>query len=387
MKQCRRLLTLFFVWTLICIPAALAGEVPELLHQQVDAQAGSVSYPQLTGMADAVAQQQANAAILDAGQVEERITRLQSLSADSVGLTQTYEALLAGDVLSVAFSAQGALRDSGFTHLWSTVNLDLSTGEPITLADLFMDETAARQAIMDYMDQQVAPTLSAHLEAGQLSPLPDTFAISEVGITFYYDLDRFTTLSGKAGKVTLLYTELQDLLKLGEGTILTRLGAPSALTLDASSVEKIHAAVEAGQLPGIPAVVGESLTDLIARYPLRLDPDYFPGGLFFYPEDDAFRGAYVLTNELMVPDSWEYNIVQGIRSDRANFYGLCTDVTTQEAWRAVLGEPDATVTLGDDDAYAYYLDVGVSDYYNIGNRQLRLHADANGILQSIFITQ
>ena len=63
------------------------------------------------------AQQQANAAILDAGQVEERITRLQSLSADSVGLTQTYEALLAGDVLSVAFSAQGALRDSSFTHL------------------------------------------------------------------------------------------------------------------------------------------------------------------------------------------------------------------------------------------------------------------------------
>ena len=56
-------------------------------------------------------------------EVEARITRLQSLSADSVGLTQTYEALLAGDVLSVAFSAQGALRDSGFTHQWSTVNL------------------------------------------------------------------------------------------------------------------------------------------------------------------------------------------------------------------------------------------------------------------------
>ena len=42
---------------------------------------------------------------------------------------------------------------------------------------------------------------------------------------------------------------------------------------------------------------------------------------------------------------------------------------------------------GEDDAYAYYLDVGASDYYNIGERQLRLHADANGILQSIFVTQ
>lgn len=160
--------------------------------------------------------------ILAAGEVEARITRLQSLSADSVGLTQTYEALLAGDVLSVAFSAQGALRDSGFTHQWSTVNLDLTTGEVITLADLFTDEAAARQAILDYMEQQVAPELSAHLEAGQLAPLPETFALSQVGITFYYDLDRFTTLSGKAGKITLLYTELRDLLKLGEGTVLTR---------------------------------------------------------------------------------------------------------------------------------------------------------------------
>ena len=154
-------------------------EVPSLLHQQVDAAAGSVSYPQVTGMSDAVYQQQANAAILAAGEVEARITRLQSLSADSVGLTQTYEALLAGDVLSVAFSAQGALRDSGFTHQWSTVNLDLTTGEVITLADLFTDEAAARQAILDYMEQQVAPELSAHLEAGQLAPLPETFALSQ----------------------------------------------------------------------------------------------------------------------------------------------------------------------------------------------------------------
>ena len=273
MMKCRQMFAILLMLSLLCIPSALGEEVPSLLHQQVDAAAGSVSYPQVTGMSDAVYQQQANAAILAAGEVEARITRLQSLSADSVGLTQTYEALLAGDVLSVAFSAQGALRDSGFTHQWSTVNLDLTTGEVITLADLFTDEAAARQAILDYMEQQVAPELSAHLEAGQLAPLPETFALSQVGITFYYDLDRFTTLSGKAGKITLLYTELRDLLKLGEGTVLTRLGAEEALTLNAQSAEKIRAAVEAGQIPGIPAVVGEQLTALIERYPLRQAPD------------------------------------------------------------------------------------------------------------------
>lgn len=190
------------------------------------------------------------------------------------------------------------------------------------------------------MEQQVAPELSAHLEAGQLAPLPETFALSQVGITFYYDLDRFTTLSGKAGKITLLYTELRDLLKLGEGTVLTRLGAEEALTLNAQSAEKIRAAVEAGQIPGIPAVVGEQLTALIERYPLRLDPDYFPRGRFFHLEDDAFRGAYVLTDALL--ETWDHSVVQGIRTDRANFYGLCTDVTTQAEWRAVLGDRHAS---------------------------------------------
>lgn len=385
MKKCRQVLALLLMLMLVCVPPAMGEEAPALLHQQVDAAAGSVSYPQLTGMSDAVYQQQANAAILAAGAVDERITRLQSLGADSVGLTQTYEALLAGDVLSVAFSAQGALRDSGFTHQWSTVNLDLTTGEAITLADLFTDEAAAREAIVNYMEQQVAPELSAHLEAGQLAPLPDTFALSQVGLTFYYDLERFTTLSGKAGKVTLLYTELKDLLKLGEGTILTRLGAEQALTLDQESADKIRAAVEAGQIPGIPATVGEQLTAVIERSPMLLDPDYFPGGRFFHLEDDAFRGAYVLTDALL--ETWEHSVVQGIRTDRANFYGLCTDVTTQDAWRAILGQPDASVSINEDDAYAYYLDVGTSDYYNIGENQLRLHADANGTLQSIFVTQ
>ena len=80
-------------------------------------------------------------------------------------------------------------------------------------------------------------------------------------------------------------------------------------------------------------------------------------------------------------------MVQGIRADRANFYGLCVGTTTREQWQAVLGAPDASVTLSEDDAYAMNLADGTSDYYNYGAHQLRLHADAEGVLRSIFITQ
>ncbi len=383
----RSILCLLLTLTLLCVCPALAEEAaePTLLRQQVDAPAGSVSYPQVTGLDDAVIQQQANAAILAAGQVEERISRLQGLTADSIGLTMDYEALLRGNVLSVAFSARGALKDAGFTHVYTVVNLDLTTGETITLADLFQDEAAAREALTEYVDQQVAPELSAHLEAGELTPLPETFGLSAEGITFYYDLSHFTTLGGLAGKVTVLYTELRDHLKLGEGTILTRLGAEDVLELTEDSAERIRAAVEEGQLPGVPAKVGESLKTLIDTYHMLIDPDYYPGGRFFQLEDGAFRGTYLMTDALT--DGWESSVVQGIRADRANFYGLCVGTTTREQWQAVLGAPDASVTLSEDDAYAMNLADGTSDYYNYGAHQLRLHADAEGVLRSIFITQ
>ena len=109
----------------------------------------------------------------------------------------------------------------------------------------------------------MSPELSAHLEVSSLTPLPETFGLSAEGITFYYDLEHFTTLGGLAGKVTLLYDELRDYLKLGEGTVLTRLGAEDVLTLSESSVDAIRTAVEAGRLPGVPAKVGDSLGELI----------------------------------------------------------------------------------------------------------------------------
>ena len=122
----KRLLCFGLMMALLCGACAFAEKTPTpmLLRQQVDTPNGFVSYPQLSDYPDAVVQQQVNTAILAAGEVEERITRLQSLPEDTVGLRQGYEALLHGDVLSVTFSAQGALRDSGCTHEWVTLNLD-----------------------------------------------------------------------------------------------------------------------------------------------------------------------------------------------------------------------------------------------------------------------
>ena len=58
-----------------------------------------------------------------------------------------------------------------------------------------------------------------------------------------------------------------------------------------------------------------------------------------------------------------------------------------DAWRAALGEPEATVVTGPELADSWRIVPGVSDYYTLGNYRLRLHADEEGVLRSVFLMQ
>ena len=156
------------------------------------------------------------------------------------------------------------------------------------------------------------------------------------------------------------------------------------VTLDDTSAEAIRTAVESGQLPGIPVKLGGSVQEAVDTYRLLMDPDLYENGRMIQLEDGAFRGVYLLTDSLT--DSWEHSVIQGIRVDQVNLYGLMTDVTTQADWRSVLGEPDATVEVDDVKAEANRILPGYSDYYNFDGVQLRLHANHEGVLASLFIS-
>ena len=81
------------------------------------------------------------------------------------------------------------------------------------------------------------------------------------------------------------------------------------------------------------------------------------------------------------------SVVQGIRADRLNYYGLCTGNTTIDWWRDVLGIPDNTLTVKEERAESWRIVPGTSDYYTFGDYRLRLHADESGILRSVFLTK
>ncbi|MBE5796470.1 MAG: hypothetical protein E7327_03725 [Clostridiales bacterium] len=352
----------------------------------LDMLGSTLHYPQLTGIADEAVQKAANDAIMTAGQIEKRINRMAALLTSPVKLQVSYAHTLAGNVFSCAILADGAVDTTRATQVWSTVTLDLTTGESIPLDALFTDADAARAHIGEYLTGQVAPEQSAHLAAGNLTPLPESFSVSREGLTLYYPIEQFRTLSDRAGTVTLLWTEMREYLDLSEGSVLCSLGVPETLRLnDALARTHLTDALSAGGFPGVPAVIGQSVKELTDRYAQLTDNELCEAGRMFILEDGAFRGTWLITDALT--DSWDKSTVSIIRTDRLNLHGLCTGTTTMAEWRQALGTPDATVTTGAAQADSWRILPGTSDYYLLGEYRLRLHADESGVLRSVFLMQ
>ena len=384
MKQ--RLLSLLLILTMMLAPAALAEQPgPALVDGGLELSGSSVHYPQLTGMADEVLQQQLNDRILAAGDIENRLTRLALLMQSPVSMQVTYRATMAGDVLSCVFSALGAVTDERATHVWSAVNVDLADGSDIAFDRLFTDEEGLRRDLEECLDYGVGPELSAHLRNSELTPVPEVFGLTETGLTLYYPMEQLSTLSDRAGAVTILWYELREHLRLEDDDILTRIGARDMLGPAPDSGEKIRAAVEAGTLPGVPVTLGGSVQEATDTYRMLTDPDLYQDGRMFALEDAAFRQVWLLTDAL-TEKTWDKSVIKGLRADRFNLWGLYPGLDRQ-AVEAMLGQPDTVLTLDADMADAYRLVPGESLYYNYTGVQLRLHFDAEGLLTSLIITQ
>lgn len=346
----------------------------------------SVSYPVLTGWPDAEIQQQVNDLLLSAGKIEQRLNRMAVLMSSPVSLTVDYTAVLENDVLSVAIRASGALETERATQEWATVNVDLRTGEAITWDDLFIDAQAAQEAISDLIADEVLPEVSAHLGAAELLPLPEVFSLSPYGLTLHYPIRRFETLAQQAGTITVLWSEIDAELNTAPEGILTRLGVMEHMTFPADARSVLTQVLSQGRFPAIPAALGEEMQTLMDTYHLMNDPDVAGSQRVISLEDGAFRGVYLLTDDLQ--DDFAGSVVQEIRAERLMLCGLMTGKTTREAWQAALGTPDHSVTVNQEAAEKRRLVAGQTDYYALwGNATLCLHADEEGILRTVMLMQ
>ena len=368
-------------------PAAMqAGPVEPMIEDgSLELGGSSVHYPRLSGLGDEALEALVNVNMQESLGCVEYLNRLALLISDPTGLTVTYDAEIIGDVFTCVMEAAGAVVNSRPTHVWTAANIDLTDGHALTWDDLFDDPETALEAIGSYLDESVAPELSAHLSAGSLAPLPEAFGLSPYGLTLYYPIEQLSTLGDEAGAVTILWSEIQEHLNLEEGSVLARIGAAENLTFPEDALAKLTEALGEGSLPGIPAVIGQSVQELTDRYGLQIDPDLYEGGRMFLPDDCAFRQVWLLSDALT--GSWEQSVVQGLRADRLNLLGLQTGVTTREDYLAALGEPESTLNVDEDRALNWRIVPGTSDYYTLGDYRLRLHADEEGVLRSVFLTR
>ncbi len=343
---------------------------------------GSVTYPVLEGYGDPSVQEDVNRAIFEKAQVQSHLNTLNSLAAGGWGLNVSYQDALKNGILSVVVSAYGEMPNGRMGQNYTTVNYNLADGKPITVADLFADVEGAFALMEQKLEDEVRPQLSGYLENDTLTPVPrDSFFLTPDSITFYYPQDQFSMLSGYSGGCTFSYYELKDYLLVSEGSVLHTLGAGDYLDIADDTAARVGEAAAAGTLPGIGAKLGDSLMDRLNEYRLLVDPDYYPGGRFFEVEAPQFRGVWLLTDALT--ESYDQSLVLGIRADRINLYGIQTGITTVDAWRSALGEPESTAELDEFTAEDYRLSQGTSDYYAFGENRLRLHADEEGVLESV----
>ena len=345
----------------------------------------SIHYPAITGTEDAALEEQINEQIQQDNRIREYLARAAQLISGGSLKTEWTGGITGEDLFSCTVSAGGALETTRTTHAQTGSNIDLQDGHEITLQELFTDETEARETIESYLEEEVAPDMSAHLQNSEVTPMPEVFVIEPVGLRLLYPVEKLSTLNDRAGEIRIGWYRIRNVLDLSEGSILNRLGAEEMITLSPESAEKLKVAAAEGRLPGIPAAMGERMQELTDRYHLLTDPDGYEGGRMFALEGGDFRKIYLLTDDLS--RDWENSTVQGIRMDEGCAWGLCVGETKREAWLDTMGEPDSAAEISDEKAEANRIVPGRCDYYSCGEYRLQLYSDEDGTLVSIVLTE
>ena len=381
------------IYRILCLAAALAvlasacaaEDAFEIAEEGLDlTETVSVHYPVLLGGAEADTAGRINSLIREKCRIEEYLARTAQLISGG-SLKADWKGGILNDVVSVAVSAEGAVENIRPTYVWTAVSADLRDGHEIAFAELFTDEDAAREKIEAYLEETVAPELSAHLLNAELTPIPELFYLERSGLVLLYPVDKLSTLSDRAGDIRIGWNVLRDELDLSEDGIPARIGVQDMIALTDESARQLRAVAAEGRLTDIPVRIGDSVQEMTDRYHQLTDWDGIENGRLFSLEGGCFRGVYLVTDNLT--KGWENSLVQGIRMDQGCLWGLCPGETPRSEWLAGLGEPDGTAEVGADKAEADRLVPGTCDYYRCGEYLLQLYSDEDGTLVSVILTE
>ncbi len=384
MRKYLRLLCLLCALMISVFSMSTALTAPAVEDRGMDLMIHHLHYPALTGLDSTDSEDRINDAILTAGDVAALTARLAVLISSPIPLDLSYRYSLGENVFSCVLETSGPITGARREFRSAAVNCRLSDASAFRLEDFFTDPAQGRSFLEAYLEENLFPELSPLLMNAQLTPVPEVFLADQEGITLFYPYDQLSTLSDHAGSIQLNWQELLPVLALSEGSLPAAFGADDALQGSAISLERLLTLASQGMLPGLPVQIGDSMTEVIDRYGLLHDPDDYEQGRMFALEDGRFRNAFLLTDGL-TSKTWDHSVIQGIRSDRFQAAGIVCGTTARSQWQAILGEPDASVSIDPDRAALMRVSSGISDYYQAGSYRLCLHAGEGDLLESVFL--
>lgn len=380
-KACAVVMVTLMLCSLSMLSAVGAVTVESVREEN----AGSfVAYPVVLGIEDPAVQQHINQEIFEKSEIAAHLQTLAGIGTGSVGLevssrTRIFEGANGLSVLSVLVTAEGRMPGGRPGSSALAMLFDLTNGEEIPPSALFTHPEEASERLADRMFSEVLGEISDYADDADLAPVPmDNACLDEGGITFYYPAERFTFLSGRSGAVNFRFHQMEDLLDLGPHALLPALGLAGSPLSPQEAADRIHAACQAGRLPGIPAAIGDELSECARLYGQTLDSEYFPGGARYQMESAEFRKTGLISSE-------EGLLVEGILSERLDLYGIATGKTGAEELWAILGEPLSSLPLQGAAAELYGLPEGFLQSYAIGGNSLSFLTDEAQIVRAIWL--
>ncbi len=378
----KRAFSIVLAWAMLWLMTAAAQEAPvQITIDRKEAGASWIEIPSVTVHPDAAIQEKLNASIYADGELESFEKTLASLGGSGTGLRLRAEAqIIKGKdglgLLSILFSASGKIGPGRPGHRYIPLMYDLDTGRRITPEDVLIRGEETQTALDTLTAEEIEPSISDYLSPGGLYPVPtEHLMIDESGITFFYPLEDYETLSGASGAVNFHFDELEGLLKREEGSVLAGLELADE---SEGSAARIQGCVASGSLPGLPLKLGEVLEEVLARYPELHDAETLAGFDRYQLEDARFRGTDVLSED---------GAVAAILSHRTNLWGILTGVSKKDDVRAALGQPRETLLSDESASEDSELSFSNADSYIWGEHELRLYYRNDDTLTGVMLGQ
>ena len=362
------------LWILLLLCCGAAAEELRYEMKTTDNGSGSfVSRPEFSG----ACADQINEAVRSGARIDEYLALLENVGAGGVGLqvrSEVWPQDGESPAVSVLVSAKGRMLEGRPSQIRYSFVFDTATGELLSASDLFSDPGEAEAWLNEYLEREVEENLSSYLENRALIPVSlDRFALCARGVTFLYDYDSLSFLSGDAGAVTVPYFELRPLLsREGPLAFLAQEEDPDTCR------ESLVSEAAEGKLPGLPAYVGENWEEARELFHTPFDSEVCPGGLLWETEDSRLRDC------LLVTDRAEEEVT-GILCTRLSLCGMESGKAERAAWLTLFGAPEKSLEMTPERAAAWRLAPGTCDIYRFGEMLLILHADGEGIFDACLL--